>query len=154
MRKVFLLFSILIFLASRGGLKEVKLNQISNVSNFQKNGKMMTADVTLSILNENSFPIVVKPSQLDVLMNDRLIGIAYLNKKVKFNKKSTEDYIANVSFENQGIKIMDIIGAAFSGKMKLRFSGKVKAGNGVISKKFKVDEVKEFTTDDLLKWIK
>lgn len=154
MRKVLFLFSILLLLASCGGLKEVKLEKVGTVSNFQKKGKLMTADVVLTVRNENNFPIVVKPSNLDILMNGNKVGVGILNQKVKFDKNKTGEYTANISFENQGIKIFDLVGAALSGKVNLRFLGKVKVGNGTISKKFLVDETKEFTTNDLMNWIK
>lgn len=154
MKSILFLFTFLLLLSSCGGLKEVRLEQIGKVSNFQKDGKRMTADVALTIKNDNNFPIVMKPSNLDILLNESPVGVAFLNKKVKFKKNSTEEYIANVSFENQGINAIDLLKVAFSNQINIRFKGKVKAGNGFISKKFPVDEVKSFHTSDLMNWIK
>lgn len=154
MRILFGLIAFLLLLNSCSGIKEVKLEQINTISNFQKNGKIISADVSLTIRNENSFPIVVKPSQLDVLLNNQSIGVISLRQKVKFNKKSTEKYEVPVSFENKGFQALDLLKIALSKQIELRFRGKLKAGNGIISKKFPVDKTQKIRVDDLMKWIK
>ena len=129
--------------------KDVDFNGIESykVESFANNELLLKLAFKLN--NENGFKIKVKPSKLNVFVEGQEMGIAYLDKKVVFKKKSEGVYETKLRF-----KLAD--GAMFSamkfiGKKQLnvRFLGKVKGSVFGLSKKFPVDETKTIDASKL-----
>jgi len=127
--------------------EQVKFLGISNVSSVKKDGKAIDLDLDLRVDNPNTYNIKVKPSQLDVYLNDSRMGIIHLNERVKLKKKAEDIYTAKLTVELDGFNVLALAKSALTGKVELNFKGKIKAGNGLITKSFDINEKKELDLD-------
>ncbi len=148
MKNLFLVLFVSFFLFSCE-FKDVDFGGVEsyNVEKFENNEVLLNLSFKLN--NENGFKIKVKPSKLNVFVENQDMGTAFLDKKIVFKKKTDGIYQTKVRF-----KLAD--GAMFSamkfvGKKQLnvRFVGKVKGSVFCISKKFPVDETKTIDASKL-----
>jgi LEA14-like dessication related protein len=124
---------------SFSGMESYKIEKFEN--------NELLVNLVFKLKNENGFNIKVKPSKLNLFVEDTQMATIFMDKKVKFKKKREGTYESKIR-----IKLVD--GAMFSmlkfaGKkeLKLRFEGKVKGGVFIFSKKIQVDETKTVSTD-------
>lgn len=147
MKQIPVILLLLFTLSSCIQFEQVKFLGISNVSNVKKDGKAIDLDLDFRMDNPNTYAIKVKPSRLDVYLNDSKMGIIHLNEKVKLKKKSEGIYTAKLTLELDGFNVLALAKSALTGKVELNFKGKIKAGNGLITKSFDVDEKKSLDLD-------
>lgn len=147
MKQISGILLLLFALSSCVQFEQVRFLGISNVSNIKKDGKTIDLDLDFRMDNPNTYAIKVKPSQLDVYLNDSRIGIIYLNEKVKLKKKAEDIYTAKLTVELDGFNVLSLAKSVLTSKVELNFRGKIKAGNGLITKSFDVNEKKALDLD-------
>lgn len=144
MKSILTVFIIAVtLLVTSCGYQEVKYLGVSNISNVGKKDNKINVDVDFKIDNPNTYTIKIKPSKLDVFLNDKKIGIVHLDEKVKLVKKKEGVYTTKLVVELENINLMNLITNALFGKTSLSFRGQVKAGTSFLTKKFHVDETRD-----------
>ena len=111
-----------------------------SISNVNIEGRKITLDAGATIYNENNFAIKVKPSTLNVYVDDRPMGEVHLDKKIKMNKKSETAIKAPLTLTVNEGAMFRLMSAVAQGKVNVRLKGKVKAGVWFVSKKIEVNE--------------
>lgn len=117
----------------RGG-ESVKMGKLD--------GKELKLTVDADIYNKNSFALKVKPSTLDVYVEDQYIGEVHLDKKLKMKGKTETRVSAPMTITLAEGAMFKALKFMNKDKLRIRLTGKVKAGALFISKKFDVDEEK------------
>ena len=103
-------------------------------------GKSVKFTVGAKILNPNKYTIKIKPSDLDVYIEDDYMGVIHLDKTIKLKKK--QELFVDAPFTgtlNDGA-LFKLLKFVTKGKLQLTLKGKVKAGVFIFSKKFDVNE--------------
>ena len=103
-------------------------------------GKSVKFTVGAKILNPNKYTIKIKPSDLDVYIEDDYMGVIHLDKTIKLKKK--QELFIDAPFTgtlNDGA-LFKLLKFVTKGKLQLTLKGKVKAGVFIFSKKFDVNE--------------
>jgi LEA14-like dessication related protein len=111
-----------------------------SISNVNIEGRKITLDAGATIYNPNNFAIKVKPSALNVYLDDRLMGEVHLDMKVKMKKKSETAIKAPLTLTVKNGVMFSLMSAVAKGKVNVRMKGKVKAGVWFLSKAIDVNE--------------
>lgn len=139
MRKTIAILCTMVFLSSctflepsyKGGEK-FKFDKLE--------GKSLKFTVGAKILNPNKYTIKIKPSDLDVYIEDDFMGVIHLDKTLKLKKN--QELFVDAPFTatlNDGA-LFKLLKFVTKGKLQLTFKGKVKGGVFIFSKKFDVNE--------------
>lgn len=108
----------------------------------QLKGKELTLSASVDLFNENPFGITVKPSTLDVYLEDTYVGKMHLDKKFKLKRKSVTRITAPLTITLENGVLFKLIRLASKKNIKVRINGDVKAAVLLITKKIPVDETK------------
>jgi LEA14-like dessication related protein len=144
--------AVLIFLLSSCfSYQEVTFKGISDldVSRFDNEGIAVRAMATLD--NPNNFRIHVMDPQVDLFLNDVYIGKAVLDSSIVMEKRTSKDYPVpmHATFDGHGEQaMMAMLGAALTGKAKLRAKGTVTGKAFLFKKKFPFDQEQTFDLGD------
>jgi len=139
MRKVLAILCTMIFLSSctfleptyKGG-ERFKFDKLE--------GKTLKFTVGAKILNPNKYTIKIKPSDLDVYIEDDFMGVIHLDNTLKLKKK--QELFVDAPFTatlNDGA-LFKLLKFAMKGRLQLTIKGKVKGGVFIFSKKFDINE--------------
>lgn len=139
---VFFFLTLLISVSSCQ-YEEVKYLGVSNFSNFNQKDKEFFFHVDVKANNPNTYNIKIKPSTLDVYLDEKKIGVVHLDEKVKLVKKMEDVYTAKLRAQLDKIKILDIGTQILFKSPKLIFKGQVKAGTAFFYKRFDINESRE-----------
>ena len=143
MKKTVFAVFILFLLNSCFEFNDLEFNGMENLKANKIENKTISLTLDLKILNPNGFSIKVKPSNVDVFVEEQLIGKAYLNKKVTLAKKKENVYPIDLRVELEDGVMLKLVRFALKDKVKIRFVGDVKGSVLGITKKIKLDETKE-----------
>ena len=110
----------------------------------------MKFKVGLSIDNPNPYNIKIKPSNLDIYVNDKYAGKAKITDKIVIKKKVSGVYYTYIT--TNGKDILKAVGGSikvlFGGNIKVRLKGKVKGGAYGITKAIDVDFTESISARD------
>jgi len=105
-------------------------------------GQEIKMTVEADIENKNWFGVKIKPSELDLYIEDVYIGKLKLDKKVKMKRKRTTHLVAPVTVKLEQGVMLKAMRFIRKDKLKVQLKGKAKAGVFIFSKKIEIDEVK------------
>jgi len=149
MKYSFLLFIFIVGLSSCASLDVPELRGSEGFSQPVFDGNKISFKADVKVFNPNWFAIKVKPSILDVYIEDQYMGKIHLEKKVKMKAKreSTLEFPLMIELEDGAM----ITAMKYAGKetIELQFKGKVKGGVWFFSKKIEIDETKTISGKDL-----
>lgn len=123
------------------GSEGIKLNKIE--------GKNISFTVAFKILNPNWFGIKVKPSKVDVYVEDQFMGTVLLDEKLKLKAKKENDLSIPLLAILEDGAMFTALKYAKAEKVSVRITGKVKGGVWIFSKKIPLDEKRTISGKDL-----
>ncbi len=135
---VFLLFT----LSSCIEFEQVEVVSIGKITLETFEGSTADINVDIELENENFFGIKIKPSTLDVYVEEEYVGKAILKEKVKIKRKSTQLYNAKIKLEGESGILRKVMKYALRKDLKIRINGNVKGSVYGIPKKVYIDETK------------
>lgn len=149
--KRFFLPLLPLFLGGCFSYQEVTFKGLTGleVSRFDNEGVAARAMVTL--YNPNNFRIHVIDPDVDLYLNDVYIGKAVLDSNIVMEKHSVRDYPVpmHATFDDHGVQAMAaMLGAALSGKAKLKAKGTVSGKAFFFRKRFPFEQEQEFEFGD------
>lgn len=143
MKRTILLFGALFLLFSSCiELEEVNVVSIGKVKLETIDGTMATVNVDVELENANFFGIKIKPSVLDIYVEEEYIGKVYLLEKVKIKKKSTQVYNAKIQLAGEDGILLKVVKYSLKKELKIRLTGNVKGSVYGFPKKVQVNETK------------
>lgn len=148
MRKLIQGFSFVLLVSSCAvTAPEIRGGESFNIEQIE--GNKVNLNVGANIYNGNWFGIRVKPSNLDLFLNDDFLGTVRLDKKVKLKRKSETAIDANLTAILENGAIGKAMRSALGGGLNVRMKGRVKAGVFIFSKKIDFDETKKIDASEL-----
>ncbi len=137
-------FLAIIFLVSSCfDYDDIDFKGIDNFKMEKFEGQKISFSMDVVLENPNSFSVKIKPSVVDVYLDDNLIGKTYLDQKVKIIKRKENSYFVPLHVELEDGLLMKLMKLSLKDKVKLRLVGNIKGSIYGISKKVKIDESKE-----------
>ncbi|MES2557161.1 MAG: LEA type 2 family protein [Bacteroidota bacterium] len=125
---------------------------ISNVGGFKLkklDGQHIEAEFSVDCDNPNGFGFKVKKANIDVSVNDQILGKVSLDKKMKVKRKSKNTYTVPVVIELEDGALFKIMQLSLSGEVNIAFKGKVRGSVCGIGKSFEVNETKKIDASSL-----
>lgn len=132
--------SIIIFLSSCSSFKEPIIKGSDDFKLTQFEGKKITFSLTLAIENNNWYALKIKPSNVDLYLEDKLIGNLHLLNKVTIPAKKTTELIVPARIEFVDGAMISLFKIISKDQVAVRLNGKVKGGVLFVYKNFSVDE--------------
>ena len=138
-------FFALAFLVSSCGVftfdaPEMRGKEKINLSKVD--GKTIEFTAAANVYNPNWYGLKVKPSMLDLYVEDEYMGKVHLDKKVKLKRKKENDLEATFTAELTDGALMKAMKFAMMKEIKVQLKGKIKGGVFIFSKKIDFDETK------------
>ena len=108
---------------------------------FEKlQGKTLKFNVGAKILNPNNYTIKIKPSDLDVYIEDDFMGVIRLDKTLKLKRKQELFVDAPFTAILADGAMFKAIKFAMRSKLQVTLKGKIKAGVFIFNKKVDIEE--------------
>jgi len=122
--------------------EEVKFKGIQNVKLPKFDNKEMLINLTLKLENPNNYKIKIKPSHVDVYIEEKMMGTIYLDKKVVLKKRQENAYTTQLRVNLQDGAFLSLMKYVVMPKVSIRFKGRVKGSVYGISKKVDIDQTR------------
>lgn len=132
--------SIVIFLSSCSSFKEPIIKGSDDFQLTQFEGKKISFSLALAIENNNWYALKIKPSNVDLYLEDKLIGKLHLLEKVTIPAKKTTELVVPARIELVDGAMISLFKIISKDQVAVRLNGKVKGGVLFVYKNFQVDE--------------
>lgn len=119
---------------------------ISNVTNFklvEMEGRHIEAEFNVDCENPNAFGFKMKRANIDVIVDDQVLGKITLDKKIKVKRKSKKTYTVPLSIDLEDGAMLKMIQLSMRKEITVLLKGKVRGSVCGISKSFDVNETKK-----------
>lgn len=143
MNKIILILFTLLLLSSCFEFQNLDFKGVENVKFGKLNGGKITFVIDVKMSNPNNYTIKVKPSSVDLYVEESLLGKAFLDEKVKIIRKKEGVYSVPLRIDLEDGVMLKFFKFALMDKVKVRIKGKVKGSIFGVSKKIAIDEFKE-----------
>jgi LEA14-like dessication related protein len=143
------LFVGTIVLSSCASYKDVELKGTENVKFDKLDGGKLSISFDAKLNNQNGYTIKIKPSDLDVYIDNIQIGVIHLTEKVKIKRKSESLVEVPLAVELKPNALLSLGMILLKKKVNVRVTGDVKGGVWFLSKKQRIDETREIDTEKL-----
>ncbi|MBI1836186.1 MAG: LEA type 2 family protein [Flavobacteriia bacterium] len=128
---------------------DVEFKGLENFKMGKVEGQIIHFSMDVKLENPNNYAITVKPSHVDISVDEDVLGTAFLDKKVRITKKKENLYSIPLHVQLADGGFFKVMKLALKEKVNIRFKGKIKGSILGISKKINIDETKEFDTKQL-----
>ena len=127
-------------------LSEVQFKGVKNYEFVKASTESISMKIAFEVENPSAFNIKVKPANLDLYLDDKLVGDLKIDEKVKIKKRSEGIYEMPVTaFFDKGLPLSTIM----KGRVTAKIDGKIKAKVFIIGKKFEVTETMPLSLNSL-----
>lgn len=141
MKKFLFLLAVLVGLASCKVVEpEMRGGEKFELTKIEKNNIHFNAGA--KVYNGNTYNIKVKPTTLDVHVENMYVGKIHLKEKVKLLKKKENDLSVPFTAELEKGAMFKLLGLAGKPDVKIKLTGKAKVGTFIFYKKVDVHEVR------------
>jgi LEA14-like dessication related protein len=142
MRLCFLSVLFIFLSSSCSEFEELAFKGLDGIKFVKFEKKKLVLDIGVKIDNPNSFSITVKPSIVDILIDDQLLVKAKLITKVKFLKKTATTYRLPIEIDIEEGAYFKLLKYTLRKNVSIRIKGKVKGCVFGIVKRTMIDEIK------------
>jgi LEA14-like dessication related protein len=139
-KKGVIALALLFFLISCGSFKEPILRKSDEFKLTEFQGKKVSFSINIEIENNNWYALKIKPSNVDVFLEDKNVGKLFLIEKVKIPANKTSVLTIPARLELADGAFFLIMKSITKENVPIRFNGKIKGGILFIYKNFTIDE--------------
>jgi LEA14-like dessication related protein len=118
----------------------IKFNGIEDFKMPKMDDKEIHLNLGLKIENPNKFNLKLKPSSIDVFVEDKLMGVVKLDNKVKFKKRSEGVYDTKLRIKLEPGALFSLMKYTTKKEVPIRFKGIIKGAAFGITKRVKIDQ--------------
>ena len=136
-----------LFLTGCLSYEEVTFKGITNVEVGKMDQSGVSARVTVTLDNPNTFRIHVSDPNVDLYLNEVYIGKAVLDSTIVLDKRSVKDYPVplHATFDDHGTQAIGaMLSAALTGKATLKAKGSIVGRAFLLRKRFPFEEEHDF----------
>ncbi|MEN9440603.1 MAG: hypothetical protein RLZ33_679 [Bacteroidota bacterium] len=149
MKKFLFILTAVVLLTGCATFQEPEFRGSEGVKMEKMDGQEISLSAGVKVYNPNWYALKIKPSTVEVYLEDQLMGTIKLTKKVKMKgKQETSLSLPLLSTLEDGA-MFTALRYATKDQVKVRIKGKVKGGVFFVSKKMDVDETKTISGKDL-----
>ncbi len=123
--------------------QEVEFKNMEDVKIEKVEGRKISMLLSVKLFNPNVFSIKIKPSNVNLYIEDQLVGKINLNNKVKIIKRTENTYFVPLQIDMEEGALLKFLKYSFKEKIKIHIKGVVKGSVFGITKKIEVDEIQE-----------
>lgn len=151
LRSKSLFFTVLLgfILTSCANFEEPEFRGSEGMKLEKMEGKKISFTAGVTVYNPNWFGIKIKPSNVEVYIEDQFMGKIYLDKKVKMKAKSESLLSFPLFGELEDGAMITLLRYANAENVRIHIKGKVKGGVFIFSKKFEIDETRTISGKNL-----
>jgi len=137
-----ILISIVLF-SGCSGIEDVQLKKIKDVSYQELKGSMLKLSITATVYNPNFFNIKMKKANMDLILNDKVIGTVSQVEQIEIIGRKEKDYKILVSIEMKDFlsNLMSMYRVLMNERNQLSLSGSVQVRYLLFSKTFQVERI-------------
>ena len=138
---IILLFMPLLF--SGCSHEEVQLISIKGVTYQEFNGNVLRLLIIATVNNPNRYNVKIKNANLDLRLNDKVLGSVTQIDQIDLAKRKQQDYKIQVSIEMKDIlsNILSLYRVLMNEPKNLNLSGTVQVKSFLYTKTFQVDNL-------------
>ncbi len=103
-------------------------------------GRKISLTAGVKVYNPNWFGVKVKPSNVEVYIENKYVGKAFLEKKVKMKAKRESTLKVPIRAELEEGALLTLLKYSTKDQVELHFKGVVKGGVFIFSKKIEIDQ--------------
>lgn len=138
-RKTWIALALLTVVSSCAIYEDPELTKVGKFQFSKLKGRSIDFSLETSVENPNWYAIKIKPSTVDVYVENLLIGQLSLQSKLRFARNTTSTVNAQLVGNLADGALINLVRLAGKDKVEVVLKGKVKAGVWFISKKFPVE---------------
>ena len=153
-QKLVYFLAVIFLVSSCFDYDDIDFKGIDNFKMEKFEGQKISFSMDVILENPNSFSVRIKPSVVDVYLDDNLIGKTYLDQKVKIIKRKENSYFVPLHVELEDGLLMKLMKLSLKRKVKLRLVGKIKGSIYGICKKVEIDESLEIDPQKITSLVK
>jgi len=130
--------AVLLLLSGCMRYNEVKLLGVQGAQLTRLDGKGLSVIVLAEVSNPNKYKISLSDPDVDLYLNDRLVGKAMLDSTVVLAANTTRTYRVplHTDFSQDANLLPMLLGGALSGSMKVGAKGSIVAKARLLHKRF------------------
>ena len=149
MKKFLFILIAFVLLTGCATFQEPEFRGSEGVKMEKMDGQEISLSAGIKVYNPNWYALKIKPSTVEVYLEDQLMGTVKLNKKVKMKAKQESLLSLSLLATLEDGAMFTALRYAKKDQVKVRIKGKVKGGIFFLSKKVEVDETKTISGKDL-----
>jgi LEA14-like dessication related protein len=149
MKKFLFILTAVVLLTGCATFQEPEFRGSEGVKMEKMDGQEISLSAGVKVYNPNWFALKIKPSTVEVYLEDQLMGTVKLTKKVKMKAKQESSISLPLLATLEDGAMFTALRYAKKDQVKVRIKGKVKGGIFFLSKKVEIDETKTVSGKDL-----
>jgi LEA14-like dessication related protein len=149
MKKFLFILTAVVLLTGCATFQEPEFRGSEGVKMEKMDGQEISLSAGVKVYNPNWYALKIKPSTVEVYLEDQLMGTVKLTKKVKMKAKQESSLSLSLFATLEDGAMFTALRYAKKDQVKLRIKGKVKGGIFFLSKKVEIDETKTVSGKDL-----
>jgi len=125
------------------GYEDVKLLNIKDVTYQEFKGNVLRLAITATVDNPNFFSVRIKNANMDLRLNERVIGSVTQVEQIVLDGRTQKDYKIQISIEMKDMltNVLALSRVLMNEPQKLNLSGTVHVKSFLYSKTFQVDRL-------------
>ena len=138
-----ILLSLPLFFSGCSSYEEIKVTKIKDVTYEELKGKMLRLAIIATVDNPNFFNVKIKNANMDLRLNDRVIGKVIQVEQIELAGRKQKDYKIQISIEIQDImsNFITLSRMLMNEPKNLNLSGTVQVKSFLYSKTFHIDRL-------------
>jgi LEA14-like dessication related protein len=149
MKKFLFILTAVVLLTGCATFQEPEFRGSEGVKMEKMDGQEISLSAGVKVYNPNWYALKIKPSTVEVYLEDQLMGTIKLTKKVKMKAKQESSLSLPLLATLEDGAMFTALRYAKKDQVKVRIKGKVKGGIFFLSKKVEIDETKTVSGKDL-----
>ena len=126
-------------------VQDINFRGVKNYQFVDGSTESVSMNVIFSVDNPSAFNIRVKPSHLNLYLDNKMVGEIKFDEKVKIRKRTDKEYSVPVTaFFDKGLPL----GTLMKGRVTAKIDGNIKAKIFIVGKKYAVEESMKIKLSD------
>jgi len=125
------------------GYDEVQLLNVKDVTYQEFKGNVLRLAITATVNNPNRFNVKIKNANMDLRLNDRVIGTVMQMEQITLAGRTQKDYKIHVAIELKDLlsNLTNLFRLLMNDQKNLNLTGTVHVKSFMYSKTFQVDRL-------------
>ena len=138
-----ILLSIPLLFSGCSKYEDIKVTKIKEVTYEELKGKVLRLAIVATVDNPNYFNVKIKNANMDLRLNDRIIGIVTQVEQIELAGRMQKDYKIRVSIELKDImsNFISLSRMLMNEPKNLNLSGTVHVKSFLYSRTFQIDRL-------------